>query len=44
MKKKYLAPDVDYIKFYSSEDMTAGDGQSILEGGNEEGAPSPDWD
>ena len=42
MKKTYLKPDADYIKFYSDEELTNSTGGSTLEGSNGEGDNMPD--
>ena len=46
MKKEYLRPQVDYINFYSAEEMTeTNGGVSVIPGGGfEEGDKAPeDW-
>ena len=44
MKKEYLRPQVDYINFYSAEEMTSGGVSGIPGGGFEEGDKAPeDW-
>ncbi len=45
MKKTYLKPDADYIKFYSDEELTNSTGGSTLEGSSGVGGDTDsDWD
>lgn len=42
MKKEYLKPEAEYIKFYSEEDLAALDGEKPS-GSTEEGTGDESW-
>ena len=44
MKKTYLKPDADYIKFYSDEEMTGYEEASIPEVDTGSGEGRDDWE